>query len=117
MKSSLIINTKPPHSSQATKEAQDATLAFAAFGIKLGVLFLDDGVFQLKKNQNTSLGQKHTAAVFESFPLYDITDVFVCSDDLSQRGMTEHDLVIESKLIARDQLPSLLQQFDNLLTF
>lgn len=117
MKSNLIINTKPPHSGQSTKEGQDAALAFAAFGVELGVLFIDDGIFQLRKNQTAQPGQKHTAATFASFPLYDINNVYVCKEDMITRGLCEDDLTINVTLVDRAELKKLLNQYDHLLTF
>lgn len=117
MKSSLIINSKPPHSSLSAKEAQDSTLAFAAFGIPVGVLFLGDALFQITRRQSPIEGQKHTAATFESYGLYEIEEIYVCREDLSQRGLTLEDLVLKVKLINRAEIKDLFNQYNNLLSF
>jgi len=117
MKSCLIINTKGPHSTQAAKEAQDATLAFAAFGIPLGVLFMGDGVFQIKRHQHPPPGQKNTAATFGSFELYDINDIYVCEEDLAQRGLSTDDLSISVKPLPQNAINELFTRYHNLLTF
>ncbi|MGB3622771.1 sulfurtransferase complex subunit TusC [Ketobacter sp. MCCC 1A13808] len=118
MRSTLIINQKAPHAGMGTREALDAALATAAFGVKTGVLFLDDGIFQIIKNQNTDpAGQKNTAAIFKSFALYDIDHIFVRAKDLALRGLTEEDLSVEVQLVEDDAVSDLFCQFDNLLTF
>lgn len=118
MRSSLFINTKPPYSTQATKESLDAALASAAFGVNVGLLFLGDGVFQLLAGQNPSpQWMKRTAPIFQSLELYEISDVFVCKQDLIQRALKAEDLIIPVKILAESELPDLMNSYDNLLTF
>lgn len=117
MRSTLFINRKPPYSSQSTKESLDAALASAAFGVDVGLLFLEDSVFQLKKGQNPVGDFKRTAPIFQSLELYEISKVYVCEEDLKTRGLTSGDLVIDVKLVPESQIASILSSFDNLLTF
>lgn len=118
MRSTLFINNKPPHSSPATKESLDAALASAAFGVEVGLLFLEDAVFQLKKEQAPDTGDlKNTAPIFLSLELYEISKVFVCKEDLIERGLSPEDLVIDVTLVAADEIAPLFSSFDNLLTF
>ncbi len=118
MRSTLVINQKPPHSSMATREALDCALATAAFGVEVGVLFIGDGIFQIHKEQLTkSAGVKNTAAIFGSLDLYDIKQVFVRQADLSERALTLSDLAINAQLVDDERIKELLIQFDNLLSF
>ncbi len=58
-KSMLIISRQAPWASCAAQEALDMVLAGGAFELPLGMLFLDDGVFQLLcKQQPAALQQK-----------------------------------------------------------
>jgi len=118
MKSSLFISTKPPYSSQSSKEALDAALASAAFGVQVALLFLEDGVFQLQQNQQPdSQWLKRTAPIFQSLELYDISEVFVCDQDLAERGLTPDHLIIPVTTVTAEELGPLLTRYDNLLTF
>ncbi len=118
MRSTLFINTKPPYSSQATKESLDAALASAAFGVDVGLLFLEDGVFQLMPDQAPdSEDHKRTAPIFQSLELYDISKVYVCEEDLQQRGLRAEDLTIQVTPVAAAGIANLLSSFDNLLSF
>ena len=54
MKSLLIITRRPP-AHLAAREALDLALAAAAFGVPVGLLFMDDGVLQLRKGQDATL--------------------------------------------------------------
>ena len=118
MRSSLFINTKPPYSSQATKESLDAALASAAFGVDVGLLFIGDGVFQMKDGQNPApQSHKRTGPIFQALELYEISNVYVCEEDLVERGLSSDDLMIQASIIPRSKIPTVLADFDHLLTF
>lgn len=118
MKSILYINCQAPHSTLATREAVDAVLATAAFGVPTALLFLDDGVFQLRKGQQPETAQlKRTASMFEALEMYGVEDVFACQQSLETRGLTTDDLVIPVQLLDRDGIQRTLARFDHLLTF
>jgi tRNA 2-thiouridine synthesizing protein C len=118
MRSSLFVNRKAPYSSQATKEALDAALASAAFGVPVGILFMADGVYQLKASQDPNPQQlKRTAPIFQSLSLYDIQNLYVAKNDLDQRGLCPEDLMIKVTLVDDQQIAGLFSHYDNVLTF
>lgn len=118
MKSILYLHRQAPHSTLATREGVDAALATAAFGVPTALLFMDDGVFQLRMDQQPEAAQlKRTAPMFEALHLYGIEEVFVCRASLETRGMTPDDLVIPVQLLDHDGIRHTLARFDHLLTF
>ena len=118
MKSILYLHRHGPHSTLATREAVDAVLATAAFGVPTALLFLDDGVFQLRKDQQPESAQlKRTAPMFEALEMYGVEDVFACRQSLQTRGLTTDDLVIPVQLLDYDGIQRTLARFDHLLTF
>ena len=62
MKSLLIITRRPP-AHLAAREALDLALAAAAFGVPVGLLFMDDGVLQLRKGQDATLLEQYNEVV------------------------------------------------------
>ena len=61
----LFVLRKPPFTGVSMQETLDSVLTVAAFDQSVSLLLLDDGVFQLKKNQQPErFGMKDTAAVF-----------------------------------------------------
>ena len=50
-KSLLVISRQAPWSGPSAREALDIVLAGGAFDLPIGLLFLDDGAFQLAPNQ------------------------------------------------------------------
>lgn len=118
MRSILYLHRRAPHSTLATREAVDAVLATAAFGVPTALLFLDDGVFQLHKDQQPEAAQlKRTAPMFEALEMYGVEDIFVCRTSLETRGLTTDDLVIPVQLLDRNGIQHTLTRFDHLLTF
>ena len=114
----LFLHRKPPHSSLATRESLDAALASAAFGVETALLFVDDGVFQLRKHQNPDEAQlKRTAPMFEALDLYGVEQRFVCAESLNQRGMASADLIIPVQPLDAAGIRTLLARFDHLLSF
>ena len=57
-KSLLIISRQAPWSGPGAREALDIALAGGAFDLPIGMLFLDDGVFQLQPAQQASALQQ-----------------------------------------------------------
>ncbi len=101
---------------QQAQEALDAALTAAAFDQSVRLLFLDDGVWQLKAGQQTAAG-RNPAALFRSLALYDVeTPPLVERESLQERGLREEDLLIPVALVPRGQVPSLLRDCDVLLS-
>ena len=56
--------------------------------------FVDDGVFQLKKGQDTSKsGIKNFSSAYRALGDYDITKLYVEKESLQARGLTVEDLM------------------------
>ena len=54
VKKFLYINRRAPHGTVYAHEALEVVLIGAAFEQDVSLAFIDDGVFQLKKDQDTS---------------------------------------------------------------
>ena len=54
VKKFLYVNRRAPHGTVYAHEALEVVLIGAAFDQDVSLAFIDDGVFQLKKNQDTS---------------------------------------------------------------
>lgn len=104
---------KPPHSGINLQETLDVILTTAAFDQKVALLFLDDGVFQLKKGQNPDKqGLKDTTAIFSALELYEVNDLFVEMESLQERGLKPYDLCLPLKEYLRQDINALMKGFD-----
>lgn len=98
-----------PNNGSQVQESLDMLLTVAAFDQAVQVLFLDDGVFQLKRGQNPErLGLKDTSAILRALELYDVNTLYVELESLSARGLAKDDLLLPVKLIPRADVHQLL---------
>lgn len=115
-KSLLIICQQPPWNISA-KESLDIALSAGTFDIPTALLFLDDGVFQLIAQQNASvIEQKNISANLQALPLFGIERLLVAEHSLTTRGLASEQLSLPSELISQQQLTTLLQQYDVVIT-
>jgi tRNA 2-thiouridine synthesizing protein C len=101
-KNFLFILRRPPHGGIHAQESLDMILTAAAFEQPVRLLFLDDGVFQLKRNQKpAAIGLKHIAPIFEALELYDVEELWVEEESLRERGLAAEGLILPVRLIRR----------------
>lgn len=116
-KSMLIISRQAPWSGPGAREALDIALAGGAFDLPLGLLFLDDGVFQLATNQQPgALQQKDLTANLQALPLFGIESLYVSSRSLAERGLTDAQLGLEVQRLDDAEIGRLLDHYDLLVT-
>lgn len=115
----LFISRHAPYGSSLAKDALDAVLASSAYDQQLSLLFMDDGVFQLLKNQTSAdIAQKSFASILPVLPLYEINSIYVHNESLKKRQITINELVLDSvQIIDSAAICSLLAQQDQLLSF
>lgn len=93
VKKFLYVNRKAPYGTIYALESLEVVLIGAAFDQDVSLAFLDDGVFQLTKGQNTeAIGVKNFSPTFRALGDYDVTKLFVERESMVERGLTEDDL-------------------------
>ncbi|NOU43478.1 MAG: sulfurtransferase complex subunit TusC [Methyloglobulus sp.] len=116
MKKILFVLRKQPHNGTYIPETLDIIMTAAAFDQKVSLLFLDQAIFQLKKNQHPeAMGLKDISAIYNALPLYDINDVYVETESLQDHGLTLDDLNVNVEEISRANLGDFFKQFDLVL--
>lgn len=89
----LYVNRRAPYGTVYALESLEVVLIGAAFEQDVAVLFIDDGVFQLKKDQDTAdSDMKNFSPTFKALGDYDINKIYVSKESLEARGLTEDDL-------------------------
>ena len=89
----LYVNRKAPYGTIYALESLEVVLIGAAFEQDVSVAFLDDGVFQLTKGQDTGeIGVKNFSPTFRALGDYDVTKLYVEKESLEERGLTKDDL-------------------------
>lgn len=116
-KSLLIISRQAPWNGPSAREALDIALAGGAFDLPLGMLFLDDGVFQLAPGQQpATLQQKNLAANLQALPMFGIDELFACGHSLAERGLAGDALELPAQVLDDAALVALIARFDQVVT-
>lgn len=113
-KSLLVISRQAPWSGPSAREALDIVLAGGAFDLPIGLLFLDDGVFQLAPNQDAkAVQQKDLGANLQALGLFGIDEVFACGHSLAARGLTHP---VNAQALNDEQISQLIDRYDQVIT-
>lgn len=89
----LYVNRKAPYGTIYALESLEVVLIGAAFEQDVSLAFLDDGVFQLTKGQDTTgIGIKNFSPTFRALGDFEVTKLYVERESLAERGLTEDDL-------------------------
>ena len=90
----LYINRKAPHGTVYAQESLEVVLIAAAFEQDVALAFIDDGVYQLMQNQDTSgLGSKNFSPTYRALGDYDVNQIYVERESLELRGLGKQDLM------------------------
>ncbi|MCG3865374.1 MULTISPECIES: sulfurtransferase complex subunit TusC [unclassified Photobacterium] len=107
-----------PHGNNSGREGLDAVLASSAYTEALALYFIDDGVFQLlKQQQPQAILSRDYIATFKMLELYDVENIYVNAESLHARGLTTDDLIIDAIVCDQTQLIEKMHQCRQLLTF
>lgn len=113
MKKILFVLRKPAHSGAYLQEMLDIILITAAFDQSVSILWLDDAVFQLKNHQQPeTIGLKDTSAMFQSLALYDVTELYIETESLQERGLAVNALSLPVQSLPRQAISEFMQRFD-----
>ena len=109
---------RPPHGSIYPYEGLEFILISGAYDQDTSLLFVGDGVFNIKKDQDTKeLGIKGFVKTFRSLEGYDIEKYYVDKESLKERGLTADDLIIDVEVKSSDEIKLLMKEQDALFPF
>lgn len=114
----VFLNRAAPHGSIRAQEALEVVLLGAAFDQRVSLVFMDDGVQQLRRGQDTAaLGVKDFARAFGALEMYELERIAVSGPCLRARGLSPADLLIEVQVLEDAQLAALMDGADAVLAF
>ncbi len=118
VKKFLYVNRKAPYGTIYALESLEVVLIAAAFEQDVSLLFVDDGVYQLKKGQDTKgIEQKNFSPTYRALEGYDIEKLYVEKESMEARGLSEDDLVVPVEVMTREQITELMDGMDVVLSF
>ena len=93
IKKFMYVNRKSPYGTIYALESLEVVLITAAFDQDVSLVFTDDGVYQLMKNQNTEgIGMKNFSATYSALGDYEVKKVYIDKESLEERGLSLSDL-------------------------
>jgi len=94
VKKFMYVNRRAPYGTVYPLEALEVVLIGAAFDQDVSLAFLDDGVFQIVKGQDTGeIGMKNFSPTFRALGDYEVTKLYVEKESLDERGLSPDDLL------------------------
>ena len=132
VKKFLYVNRKAPYGTIYAWESLEVILIGAAFEQDVSLAFVDDGVYQIAKGQDTTeVGIKNFSPTYAALGDYDINKIFVEKESLEARGLTVDDLMPlkwedededwaekdSIKVVSSEEMKALLEDSDVLLNF
>jgi tRNA 2-thiouridine synthesizing protein C len=114
----MFVNRTAPYGSVYALESLEVVLITAAFDQDVSLVFVEDGVFQLKKGQQTKgIETKNFSPAYRALEGYDVEKLYVERESLAARGLTEDDLIVDVTVLPSRELGALMDEQDVVLSF
>ena len=118
MKKFMFVNRRAPYGSIYALESLEVVLITATFDQDVSLAFIDDGVYELVKGQNTkAIGVKNHSPTYRALDGYDVEKLYVEQESMQARGLTEADLLVDVEMLSSAQMADLMAEQDVVLSF
>jgi tRNA 2-thiouridine synthesizing protein C len=118
VKKFMFVNRKAPYGTIYALEGLEVVLISAAFDQDVSLAFVDDGVYQLVKGQQTKgIETKNFSPTYRALEGYDIEKLYVEREALERRGLSEEDLLVDVRVMSSGELAELMGSQDVVISF
>lgn len=118
VKKLMYVNRRAPYGTVYALESLEVVLIGAAFEQDVSVTFVDDGVFELVKGQDTAdSDMKNFSPTYRALEMYDVEKLYVSKESMEARGLNEDDLIVDVEMKSADELADLMEEQDVILSF
>ena len=118
MKKFMFVNRKAPFGTIYALESLEVVLIAATFDQDVSMAFIDDGVYELVKGQNSkAIGIKNHSPAYRALDGYDVEKLFVERESMEMRGLTEADLLVPVEVLGSAEMGELMAEQDVVLSF
>lgn len=94
IKKLMYVNRKAPYGTVYALESLEVVLIGAAFEQDVSLAFVDDGVYQIAKGQDTkAIGMKNFSPTYKALGDFDVNKIYIEKESLDARGLTLDDLL------------------------
>ncbi len=109
----MFVNRRSPYGTIYALESLEMVLITGAFDQDVTVVFLDDGVFQITKGQDTkAINMKNFSPTFRALEGYDIEKLYVEKESIEARGLTPDDFVVPVEVKSAAEIAALMAEQD-----
>jgi len=114
----MYVNRRAPHGSGYALECLEAVLITTAFDQEVSLVFIDDGVYQLKAGQDTGgIGTKNFSKAYRALDDHGVKEIYVERESLETRGLSAEDLMIPVAVRSSDELREIMTQQHVVISF
>jgi tRNA 2-thiouridine synthesizing protein C len=118
VKKFMYVNRRAPHGTIYALESLEVVLIGAAFEQDVSLAFIDDGVYQLVKGQDTkALGVKNFSTTFRALEDYDVNKLYATREAIEARGLTAEDFIVPVQVVSERELSDIMESQDVILSF
>ena len=118
IKKLMYVNRKAPYGTIYALESLEVVLIGAAFDQDVSLVFMDDGVYQLKKGQDTKATEmKNFSPTYRALEMYDVEKLYVSKESMTDRGLSVDDLIVPVEVLDANTMADLMEEQDVILTF
>jgi tRNA 2-thiouridine synthesizing protein C len=118
MNKAVVLLRKAPYGSVYTAEAFRTIMGIAVFEMDICVVFVDDGVYALMKDQNPEkLDMKPLGDGFPMLKDFNVNRFVVHDESLSERGISIDDLVLDVEVATSAQIAEIFSDYGKVLPF
>jgi tRNA 2-thiouridine synthesizing protein C len=118
VKKFMFVNRKAPYGTIYALEGLEVVLISAAFDQDVSLAFVDDGIYQLVKGQQTkAIETKNFSPAYRALEGYDIEKLYVEREALERRGLAEQDLLVDVQVLSSAELADLMAAQDVVISF
>ena len=118
MKKFMFVNRKAPYGTIYALESLEVVLIAATFDQDVSLVFIDDGVYELARGQDTkAIGIKNHSKTYRALDGYDVEKLYVERESLAARGLTEGDLIVDVQVLGSAEMAALMAEQDVVLSF
>jgi tRNA 2-thiouridine synthesizing protein C len=116
VKKIALLTRRAPHGSIYAYEGLETVLIMAAYDQDISMIFIDDGVYALKADQNTdAIGIKGFVKTLTVLEDYDVEKLYVDKTSLEERGLTEADLAVKVEVLDSQEIAKIMAEQDAII--
>lgn len=118
IKKFLFVNRKAPYGTIYALESLEVVMISAAFNQDVSLAFLDDGIFQIIKGQETTfIDMKNFSSTYRALGDFGVSKMYAERESMEARGINESDLIVPAEVIDTKRMTELMHSQDIILSF